>query len=315
MTDAVETMAYAGEVPWHRQGIKVDPTLSAEEMMIAAGLDWEVHKKEAIIEVDKKRYKTGKQALYRVKKTGEVDVLSVVGKGWNPVQNSEAFGLFDEFIRSGDMEMHTAGSLMNGQIVWVLAKMKGGFQTVKGDETLPFLLFTNPHQYGRPVDVRFTPTRVVCWNTLSMALSGMKSQNVVKLNHRLVFDAERVKEMVGLAKSRFDEYAEMTKFLASKKADMDLVGRYFDEIFPRTSDAKKTNLPSKQYGEALKLLESQPGHEFAAGSWWQPFNAVTYITNHTIGKDATRLSSAWYGSNKGRNMKALNLAVEYAKAA
>ena len=117
MAHMVETMAYAGELPWHGLGVKVIDDLSPEQMMQKAGVDWKVEK-QALVTTAGSKVKS-KQALVR---TSDGSVLDVVGKGWNPVQNAEAFNFFEEYVRAGDMKMHTAGSLNDGKMVWALAK-------------------------------------------------------------------------------------------------------------------------------------------------------------------------------------------------
>ena len=91
---------------------------------------------------------------------------------WKPVQNQQAFEFFDRFVRAGEMTMEVAGALSGGRRVFALARLKDGFHLTraKEDVTESYLLFTNPHIYGQSVDIRFTPVRVVCHNTLTLAL-------------------------------------------------------------------------------------------------------------------------------------------------
>ena len=105
-------MAYVGDVPWHGLGTKVEQDLAPNQFQKVAGLDWEV-KKEKLVTPQGAIVKN-KEALVR---TSDNTVLDVVGTGWNPVQNSEAFEFFHDYVMAGDMEMHTAGSLKNGQLV------------------------------------------------------------------------------------------------------------------------------------------------------------------------------------------------------
>lgn len=316
MSHEVETMAYAGETPWHGLGVRVSNDMTPEQMMKAAGLDWEVKKKPLFINTQSKYVKVlGKQALVRTRPGQPDDVLDMVGSGWNPVQNAEAFAFFDDFVKEGHMEMHTAGSLRTGRVVWALAKINDSFEPVKGDLVNGFMLFTNPHIYGRPSDVRYTPIRVVCNNTLTMALNkNAGSKNSVTVNHRQPFNAERVKELLGIAHGHMETYKETAKFLASVKADKESLSNYFNQVFPRTSDSKGNKEPSRQHDRAMGIIDKQPGHEFAPGTWWQALNAVTYICDHEIGSDATRLDNAWYGHNRNRKLKAMDLAVEMANA-
>jgi phage/plasmid-like protein (TIGR03299 family) len=244
--------------------------------------------------------------------------LDVVSNDWNPIQNHEAFNFFDEYCRAGDMDMHTAGSLRDGQIVWALAKVKESFELFKGDQVDSYLLFTNPHRFGQCIDIRFTPIRVVCNNTLTLALES-SSDRMVKKNHRGVFNADEIKEKLGIATDKLAKYKEMAKFLGSKRYTEDTLKGYFNTVFPSLSkksletDTEKMSRGAKQ---ALAVMETQPGSNFARGSWWQAFNAVTFLTDHKLGRSAdTRLQSAWFGPNKSLKIKALETAVDFANAA
>jgi len=305
-------MAYAGDVPWHGLGTKVPADLTPTQMLEAAGLDWTVEKITAYANVAGKQVDIGQSALVR---SSDNKILDVVSNDWNPVQNEEAFDFFNEFVAAGDMEMHTAGSLKDGQIIWGLAKVKESFELFKGDQIDSYLLFSNFHKYGFSTDVRFTPIRVVCNNTLTLSLNS-KVERMAKISHRKVFEPTAVKEMLGIATHKLAKYKEMAQFLGSKMAKEENVVEYFKRIFPlTTSNENKSNDLSKNAKVALDILHTQPGHEYAEGTWWQPFNAVTYMTDHLVGRSAdTRLSSAWYGYNKTVKTKALEVAIEMAEA-
>lgn len=311
--DGKAQMAYAGAVPWHGLGVKVPSDLTPAQMLEAAGLNWSVEKVPAYAKVGGKNVKIGQSALVR---SMDNAILDVVSDDWNPVQNEEAFEFFNEFVAAGDMEMHTAGSLRDGQIIWGLAKVNESFELFKGDKIDSYLLFSNFHKYGYSTDVRFTPIRVVCNNTLTLSLSSAV-ERMAKISHRKVFVAEDVKGMLGIAKDKLTKYKEMAQFLGSKKAKEEDIVQYFTRIFPvsGTNETKKKEV-SKNAAMALDVLHNQPGAEYAEGSWWQPFNAVTYLTDHLAGRTPdTRLTSAWYGYHKGVKTKALELAVEMAEAA
>ena len=318
MAHMVETMAYAGSVPWHGLGVPVSNDLTPIQMMDKAGLNWPVREVESFIEFDGKRMATGQKSLVR-----ETDgkILTNVGENWNPCQNETAFEFFTDFVMSGDMEMHTAGSLKGGQMVWALAKVKESFELFGGDQVDSYLLFSNPHQYGKSIDVRFTPIRVVCNNTLTFSLSS-KKDNSVKVGHRTQFDPESVKESLGVAKSQLNTYKDMAEFLGSKRFTTDSLIEYYNTVFPRTADkrvqgkALSVETLSRNAKLAYDALEQQPGSKYAEGSWWQAFNSVTYITDHVQGRNAdNRLYSSWYGPNQSRKANALKSAVEYAEVA
>ena len=159
------SMAYVGETPWHGLGVRLPDEVAPYQMMEAAGLDWAVEK-QALVTAEGAAV-TEKEALVR---TSDNKVLDIVGKNWNPVQNEEAFNFFNDFCATGGMSMHTAGSLKGGQVVWALAKVNDSFELFGGDKVESYLLFSNPHKFGQAIDVRFTPIRVVCNNTLTLSL-------------------------------------------------------------------------------------------------------------------------------------------------
>ena len=311
MAHEIETMAWAGETPWHGLGVEVHNDLTPEQMLVKAGLNWTVDKHPTFAVIDDEPVVTPSQALVR---SCDNKILTMVSGDWNPVQNHEAFEFFNEFVMEGDMEMHTAGSLKGGQMVWALAKVKDSFEILGGDKVESYLLFSNPHQYGRGIDIRFTPIRVVCNNTLTLSLNA-SSEHMVKLNHRRKFDADLVKSTLGIASNKLTEYKEMSEFLASKFYKKDSVEKYFMDVFPSLSK-KDNSVMSRSAEEAYAVLETQPGAEFGRGSWWQAFNATTFATDHLLGNSSeTRLQSAWYGANRQRKLVALEKAVEYAEAA
>ena len=313
IVDGKAQMAYVGELPWHGLGTKVEEELTPDQFQKVAGLDWDVEKQPLMTPSGVKV--PNKEALVR---TSDNTVLDVVGTGWNPVQNSEAFEFFHEYCMTGDMEMHTAGSLKDGQLVWALAKTKESFELFNGDVTENYFLFSNPHQFGKAINIRMTPIRVVCKNTLALSLSSTSDQ-MVTVNHRKAFDAEEVKEQMGIAREKMAQYKSMAAFLGSKKATGDNVIQYFNEVFGAPAKEKVDNvLPftSRNAKLAFENLDTQPGANFAQGTWWTAFNSVTHMTDHLQGRSNDgRLVSSWYGRNRKVKLNALDKALEYAEAA
>lgn len=308
MAHLVETMAYAGETPWHGLGVRVEDNLNTDEMLAAAGLDWEVEKKPLFFEHNGENVPSGTDALIR---SSDGKLLDTVSGNWNPVQNQEAFDFFAEFVDSGQMEMHTAGSLDGGRIVWALAKINDSFEAVKGDVVDNYFLFTNPHRYGKALNVRSTQIRVVCWNTLNFALKGDSELNFT-MNHVRRFDAEVAKEALGLADVRFHQYEERAKYLTTRYYDEESLLNFFKEVFPVQGENKEVSASAKK---VIDCVHTQAGAEFAEGTWWQAFNAVTYASDHVLGHSQdTRLKSSWYGTNRLKKVEALEKALEYANA-
>ena len=308
MSALVETMAYAGEVPWHGLGTKVPNDISTNDMLQQSGLDWSVEKQPTFTV---NQVPTGSFAL--VRNTDNKVLAPSVGKNWNPVQNKEAFDFFAEYVESGDLEMHTAGSLMDGKMVWALAKVKQGFELFKGDEVENYMLFSNPHQFGKSIDIRMTPIRVVCNNTLTLSLSA-KSDSMITVNHRKEFNEDEVKDALGIAREKMQQYKSMAEFLGSKRYSADNVVNYFNEVFGSPAKSDDKIFTSRNAKIAHDNLQEQPGAEFAEGSWWQAFNSVTHMTDHLQGRSTDgRLTSAWYGRNRKVKLKALDKALEYAE--
>lgn len=313
MSHNIETFVYSGEPAWHGLGIEIPADLTPAQVLKKAELSWTVDKVPATIELNGERVEINRQALVR---SSDQRVLSVVTDEWEPVQNETAFEFFHDFVMAGDMQMHTAGSLRQGEIVFALAKINDSFEVFGGDLVEAHLLFTNFHQFGMATDIRFTPTRVVCNNTLDLALNGMSSQ-WFKASHRTAFNPEVAKLALGIVSKKMGTYKEAAEFLGSKRYTEETVTNYFDTIFPisSTKDSTERKL-SKNTKVALEMLDRQPGAEFAPGSWWNAFNATTFMADHMLGRNQeNRLQSSWYGSNKILKVNALEKAVEFANAA
>jgi phage/plasmid-like protein (TIGR03299 family) len=312
--DGQAAMVYTGEVPWHGLGTKVDGNLTPAQMLKAAKLNWTVEKVPAYARIaDEEEVYIGHDALVRSR---DHKILDVVTHDWNPVQNQEAFEFFNEFCQEGKMTMETAGSLKGGQLVWGLAKIGEAFDLFNGKDKIDgYMLFTNPHIYGWSTSVSLNAIRVVCMNTLRLALTAKgKTDKIVKVSHRREFIAEEVKEALGISREKLARYKEMAEFLASKKAPKTDIVKYFQTLFPvltQKKDSKKEL--SKAASICLGVLDTQPGAEIGAGTWWQGYNTVTYYTDHLAGRTKdNRLHSAWYGLNRGLKIKALETAVEMA---
>ena len=323
MSHEVETMAWAGEVPWHGLGTKIEnpETTTLEEWRTLAGLDWDVYKLPDYVEIEGEFVLSGTEKLIR-----DVDnaIFSTVSEEWNPFTVEQHFDFFRELCEEGGMQMHTCGSLKGGRIIWALAKITNeGFELFGGDRVDSQLLLTNFFIYGRATDVRFTPIRVVCNNTLSLAINKAV-ENMIKVSHRHEFDPAVVKDMLGIATEKLESYKLMAQFLGERRAKKDKLVEFFGDVFPgaalknkeeieRDPDRAKLGRVARQ---AYDALEQQPGAEFAEGSWWQAFNAVTFTVDHLQGRsNDTRMESAWYGNGMRKKNAALQKAVEYAETA
>lgn len=312
MINGVAQMAYreSNGLPWHGLGTPVSDDMTPQQMMEVAGLNWSVEKVPTFIDLNGQKIETGQEALVR---STDGKILTQVGKGWNPVQNAEAFDFFTDFVSAGDMIMDTAGSLKEGQIVWAMADVRDGFSLFNGDEVKGYLLFSNPHQYGKAIDVKFVMERVVCNNTLAVALNE-KNQPSIRVNHRSQFDAESVKVALGISHEKIEKFKEAAEFLGSKRYQDETLKRFMAKVFGESTRDDK--LLSRTAEQAMEYVENQPGDNYRPGTWWNAYNAVTYMADHKLGRTAdTRMASAWFGTNAKRKVDALDAAIEMAEAA
>ena len=265
-------------------------------------------------------------------------IFGPCGPKFIPTQNEDAFTFFKKFTDAGKMTMETAGSLKDGRQIWGLAKVDESFTLPGDDRVLGNLLVSVSHEWGKSNEIRFTPIRVVCNNTLSMALAD-RTQPHFKMPHTRAFDADLIKtaeDALGLASNRMKEYKEAAEFLCTKKYNKDTVVSYIADLMQpklamqqkllEQSKTEKTYLaratmldefqraPSKVY----EALEQQPGANLksSSGTWWGAMNAVTFVVDHKWGHDRdAAMHNAWFGARASLKTKAMTTALDYAKAA
>jgi phage/plasmid-like protein (TIGR03299 family) len=190
----IESMFYVREVPWHGLGVRVEEALTSHEAISAAGLDWQVVQKpiytsDFVCSIGN-IHSSDKQLIPNYKanvRDSDNQVLGVVSDRYNVVQNEEAFAFTDALIGEG-VRYETAGSLQSGRKVWLLAKLPEKY-IIGGERIEPFLVFSNSHDGSGAIKVCMTPIRVVCQNTLNLALDTAKrswsSKHTVNIKNRL----------------------------------------------------------------------------------------------------------------------------------
>ena len=169
MSANVESMFYAGrEKPWHGLGTQVEEAPTSADALRLAGLDWTVQRKPIQVCGGRKV-----DNFFANVRSSDGAVLGVVSDRYQVVQNAEAFAFTDALIGGeGQVHYETAGSLMGGRKIWLLAKLPD--TEIVGDKTEPYLCFSNTHDGSGAIRVCMTPIRVVCNNTLNIALNGAK---------------------------------------------------------------------------------------------------------------------------------------------
>jgi phage/plasmid-like protein (TIGR03299 family) len=327
MAHEVETMAYAHKEngsqeyhhPWHindtrDRSVPIEPGITVAEMRTKSGLDWTVERAEGFVEIADERIYTGDDYLYR---SSDNKILTSVSPDWHEVGPEAFVDFFHEFCEAGTMEMNTMGSLKGGQHLFAAAKLNEGFSLLDGKDSIEtYLMFSNPIQYGRSLQIGTTMVRPVCDNTVTLALKGIDNSSLhIRLDHRKEFDAEMVKDTLAISRENMETFKEAAEFLASKKFKVDDMVEYYDNLFPSKSKKDEEKL-SRNAQFCVDNIDEQPGHELGEGTWWQAFNGVTYLIDHVKGRNENnRLASAQFGSGRKKKVEALNTAIEYAEAA
>ena len=323
-----DSMAYANEVPWHGLGYKVGNDLTPAQMLKAAKLDWTVEKRSmAFYKADGETISGAVAGQFALVRAPGDNVLSVVGANYKPVQNAVSLDFFKKFTEAGHMTMETAGSLWGGRYVWALAKIGKGFTLGKNDKVDGYLLLSSPHVLGRAMVIKFTPIRVVCWNTLTWSLGADlagKSGTAFHMPHSVEFsdDVKHQAEVaLGLAKDQMTDFQEASTLLTKAKVKPEQVDEYFCNVLKYDpKDAKK-----KKDGDAKepRMLEKfrqalirAPGQQIvtAQGTMWGAYNAVSYVIDHDLGRDrSAALYTAWYGQKASMKRTAFQTALDMAK--
>ena len=314
MVANVETMAYAGQVPWHGLGHKVGEDTTPEQMELVAGLNWKVDK------VPFQNPVTGEKSdsYFVLVRDSDGKELSPCGHQYVPVQNRQALGFFKKFTESGDMTLETAGSLDGGRRIFVLAKTSESFSIKGKDKVDSYLLCYHPHIWGQSLKILWTPIRVVCQNTLTMALDSSKSE--FRMPHIQEFDASvqfRAEHALGLAHNRMETFKEQAELLSSKEYTDKNLWKYWIMLF-QPSLKNESNPTPEMFSRTLETLSNviltQPGSTIARNTWWQALNAVTYYLDHQSGRDRdATMTSVWLGQKAALKRRALESAVQFAQ--
>lgn len=303
---AVETMAYANQVPWHGLGVQVDNDLSAEEMQIAAGLDWSVLR-QALLTQGANGLQTvpNKYALVR---DSDHAVLSVVSDRYIPVQNTQIFQFFKEYVEQAEATMETAGSLFDGRDIWALAHFGENF-ALRGDDVVkPYLLLTESHAPGKALRVMFTTVRVVCNNTLNWALAQDGADDV-RWYHRSEFTEAKqqdVKTQLGIARDQLAAFRNVAEELQRIQLGVAKVEEITKAVFGNVKEDMQSQ--PRAVNKVINLFDGAGmGSDLssAKGTAWGLLNAATEYVDHHKGRTPdTRMNSAWFGqgAREKRNM-------------
>ena len=230
MSALVETMFSSGrQVPWHNLGIIVEEAPTSADAIRLAGLDWRVEQKPLFLEDG-----TQIEGNFANVRSSDNKPLGIVGNKYKIVQNSDAFEFTDALLGEG-VRYETAGSLKDGKVIWLLAKMPETVE-ILGDKVEPYMVFTNTHDGSGAVRVCMTPIRVVCNNTLNIALNRAKRVWSARHTGSITNRLDDARETLQFAKQYMDATKETFEELHKIKMDEFTLYRVMNNLVPITED-------------------------------------------------------------------------------
>jgi len=309
-------VAYQGETPWHSLGTPMHEA-DVPKALEAARLDWTVSlKKLSYRHGDKHVTVPNRKAVVR---DSDGKLLATVGNTYVPKQNAEAFGVLQPACERFGVTIETAGALGKGDRVWMLAKLPEAVEPIPGDTINGYALVVTGHNGWTPHSGRLTQVRVVCANTLALAL---RDKAFMKLNH--VGDnakqLDQMAEMITMMVAAMKTSAESFKRLAAHRLTGDALRQYVNAVLD-TTDTDITEQPvlERRRDTIIELAATGKGVAFAPESAWAALNAVTEYIDHVRPAEAKSPktikqanASAIFGANAKLKTRALVLARQLA---
>ena len=326
MAHEVQTMAYIGDEPWHGLGNKLSPNQPIEVWAKQAGMDWTIESSEVSYYAN--HAAGGKlimpfsdnKVLYR---SDTLEPLSVVSQRYQEVQPSEILEFYRDLTEQADFELETAGVLKGGRKFWALAKT-GQSTALKGkDVSNGYILLATACDGTLATTAQFTSIRVVCNNTLAISLAD-KSGGVVKVPHSTVFDAEKVKNQLGISVNHWNEHMYQMKQLTERRVTQaeatNYLNRLFNDVgdtlimFPTNKKTQKAVPNAKAMNQIMTMFNGQgrgADLDSARDTAYGLLCAVTEFVDHERRAMSTdhRLDSAWFGTGANLKQKGLEEAM------
>lgn len=323
MAHNVESMFSVRQTPWHGLGKIIQEAPTVADAIKLAGLDWKVLSRPVYQGIgDNFKQVPDFQALVR---SDNDFTLSIKTDNYHPLQNDHAFDFFNPFLESKMATLETAGSLKNGKVVWVLATLnKAPIDLGGGDLIQKYLLLSNSHDGTMAVRVGFTPTRVVCNNTLTIATSEGRfntGNKGIRIFHgsKVKENLDEVQQIVNAYDATFDATAEQYERLSKKQISSKDLAQYVNVIFdlnPGAVDEREQLRTKKQQETIVRLFENGAGSNLksANGTYWGAYNAITEFLTHEAGRSTelgqeARLFQNWFGKAKVKNEAAFEYAL------
>ena len=313
MAHLIDTMAYTGQTPWHGLGILLPKQQSLDIWLQAAGMDWTIEQSDVMFNVASDalhiRPYADSKVLYR---SDTLEPLSVVSQRYKVVQPHEVLHFYQDLVEVGGFELETAGSLKGGRKLWALAKTGQDIKLNGGDAVKSYLLLATSCDGTLCTTAQFTSLRVVCNNTLQMALND--KMGAIKVPHSTQFNPASVKEALGLGMSNWDLFQSSIKDLSRRPVSPVEAVRFFSDLL-NEQEGDNDNIVLSRPAQKLHELYmgAGMGSELASSrnTAWGLVNAVTeYVDHHRRARSQDhRLDSAWFGQGAQLKAQALNQAL------
>jgi phage/plasmid-like protein (TIGR03299 family) len=321
MAHQIEQMAYVGTTPWHGLGNQLTQKQSLEVWQHEAGMNWQIQespvhfKSDAVGHLGAIHSFPEQKVLFR---SDTKEPLSVVSQRYQVVQPREVLEFYRDLTEFSGYELETAGVLKGGRKFWALART-GQHTELKGkDQINGYLLLATSCDGTLATTATPTTVRVVCNNTLSIAING--AAQAIKVPHSTRFDPKLVKKQLGIAVSQWDEFMYRMRHLAERKVKphevTDFLTRVLCDTQPATS--KPGSRPNERAQRQVQSLYEGRGRgselEAAHGTAWGLLNAVTEYVDHErrARSNEYRMDSAWFGQGAVIKQKALSAALQLA---
>lgn len=289
-------MAYVGQEPWHGLGQKLPPDADLATWRLAAGMNFHVDECPVFYKWDGKFYESlKKKSLVRSDNGFE---LAQVGKKYNVVQPGQILEFYRDLVGPVGFKLDTAGVLFNGQKYWALARTSDEGNLFGKDKLVGYLLLVTACDGSMKTEGRFCAERVVCKNTLQIAL-GENSGHSVKVSHRSVFNPVEMKLELGLFNEGWVSFMTQAKRLAETPVDEQFAFQFVADALGATVNEEQ-QVNSEIHGKIMALFNGAGvGAEMktAKGTAWGLLNAFTEFYDHHVETKTldARLNNAWFG--------------------
>ncbi len=330
----VGEMFYTGAVPWHKLGIGLTAPATVDQALKVGGLDWRVDDIGLMTADDPPSPVERRKALVRSDRPPghEGRVVGVNHLGFKPVQNREGAMLFDAIFGQGRAVYHTGGYLGHGEVIWLLAKIDRTITIGADDFVEPYALLANSHDGSMAFNIRLTTIRVVCQNTLSLAMREKGLGESFRRSHQgsLRDHANAAQTFFAKTLEELDYVAESFTGMANKTCDDAKFKTFLDTLMP---EPKPPRNPEQNPGltkawerkcddirkgrkEICRLRLGGKGADLqtARGTFWGALNAVTEYIDHYKESKTGQLSYALLGDGMEFKAKAFRIIQEMSTA-